>query len=121
MRKILIVDDEKDLRDALASILHDEGFDTSQAVDGEEGLRKALTEHPNLILLDVVMPKLTGIEMLEQLRKDEWGSTADVLLFTVVEDPEIVSKAIALNTYDYLVKTDLSLNEIVAKVKEKLG
>lgn len=120
-KTILIVDDEKDLRDALSTAFRDEGCETLEAENGEEGLSAALEHKPDLILLDIVMPKLNGLDMLEKLRGDEWGKNAKVVLLTVLEDVGTVSRAIEKGGYDYFVKTDWDLKDIVQKVKERLG
>lgn len=121
MKTILIIDDEKDLRAVLSAALHDEGYEILEAANGEEGLKMALEHKPALILLDVIMPKMTGLEMLEKLREDEWGKEADILLLTVLEDVESVSRALQHGVHDYLVKTDWDLKDIVQRVREKVG
>jgi len=120
-KTILIIDDEKELREVLEEKLKREGFKTHTARDGQEGLMVALKEKPDLILLDVVMPKIDGISMLQELRKDEWGKTVQVIFLTVVEDPRTLARAVELGGYEYFVKTDWDIDEIVKKVKEKVG
>ena len=120
-KTILIVDDEKDLRDALATALADEGFNVLTAADGDEGLKMAFEHKPDLILLDLVMPKLDGYAVLDRLRLDEWGKDANVFLLTVLEDIDSVSKAIEHGGLEYFVKTDWRLEDIVERIQEKLG
>lgn len=120
-KKILIVDDEADLRSALGSALKAEGYTVVEAVDGEEGLAMAVKEKPDLILLDLIMPKLDGFGMMEQLREDSWGKDAKVVLLSVLEDVDTISKVLNRGGYDYIVKTDWKLAEIVDKIKTKLG
>lgn len=119
-KTILVVDDEKDVRGALTTILKDEGFKVIEAEDGDAGLRLAFEHRPDLILLDIVMPKLDGFTVLARLRADEWGEEANVFLLTVLEDIESVSKAIEHGGLEYFVKTEWRLEDIVAKVKKKL-
>lgn len=119
-KKILIVDDEADLRSALGSGLRAEGYDVIEAVNGEEGLVMAIKEKPDLILLDLIMPKLDGFGMMEQLREDAWGKNAKVVLLSVLEDVDTISKVLNRGGYDYIVKTDWKLQEIVEKIKAKL-
>jgi DNA-binding response OmpR family regulator len=117
---VLIVEDEQDLREALKTALSYENFNVLTAGDGEEGLRTALSEKPNLILLDVVMPKMDGLAMLKQVRADEWGKSVKVIVMTVLDDLENVAEAIESGSDEYIVKTNVTLGAIVAKVKEKL-
>lgn len=118
---MLIVDDDSDLRSVLVDKFSSEGFDVESAQDGEEGLEKAFTFHPDIILLDILMPKMNGWEMLEALRKDSWGEKAKVILLTVLADEEHVSQALERGEYQYLVKTDWSLDDVVTKVNEIVG
>jgi len=117
---ILVVEDEAPLRHALADKLTRAGFTVHEATDGEKGLAAALAERPKLILLDIVMPNVDGLTMLKQLRQDGWGKGVKVILLTNVGDMEKVSQAVDLGSYDYLVKTDWKIEDVVAKVKERL-
>ena len=116
-KKVLVVDDDKDLCKVLSDSLMSDSLEVLKAYDGEEGLEIALKEHPDLILLDVLMPKMNGWEMLEKLRTDEWGKTAKVIVLTVLDDVESISRALEDGQYEYLVKTDWDLDEIVKKVR----
>jgi two-component system, OmpR family, alkaline phosphatase synthesis response regulator PhoP len=120
MKKILIVEDEQTLSKALALKLTSEGFNVLRAQNGEEGLEVALREQPNLILLDIIMPKMDGITMLNKLREDEWGKDVSVFMLTNLSSAEEVDKATKKGVYDYLVKSDWKLEEIVNKIKEEL-
>lgn len=120
-KHILVIDDEKDPRGALSQGLQNEGYEVTEAGDGEEGLKKALEIKPDLIMLDIVMPKVDGLQMLEQLREDAWGKGANVLMLTVREEMTGLSRAIELGALDYLIKTNWRLEEIVEKVREKIG
>lgn len=71
-KKILIVEDEKNLREAIADVLHNRNFISLQAKNGREGLKLALKEHPDLILLDLLMPEMDGMTAFEKIRKDSW-------------------------------------------------
>ena len=120
-KKILIIEDEPSLREALNDKFSQEGFEVEQAPDGELGLSLALGTKPDLILLDIIMPKLDGISMLEQLREDERGKHIPVIILTNLSDNEKLAKAMELGSHDYLVKTDWKLEDVVKKVKEKIG
>lgn len=121
-KKILIVEDETPLRNAVADILTFEGFQVFQATNGQEGLDLALKEHPDLILLDLMMPVMDGLTMLEKLRQDaEYGSKAAVILLTNINDPEKVAMATEAGSYDFLVKSDWNIEDVVRKIKSRLA
>lgn len=120
MKTILIVEDERPLLKALTVKLLREGFKILQATDGEMGLSEALGKHPNLILLDIIMPKMDGLTMLNKLREDNWGKTVPIIVLTNLIDDAKISQSIRNNDFDYLVKTDWKLEDVVRKVKEKL-
>lgn len=122
--KILIVEDEEIMRKALAEALTGAGFEVVQAGDGEEGLQKALAEHPDMMLVDIMMPKMDGITMLKEIHKDEWGAHVKVMLLTNVSDVAKIAEAMESGmgeSYDYLVKTDWKLQDVIARVKSRLG
>lgn len=119
-KKILVVEDEKDLREAIATALSYEKFVVVTAADGEEGLARALAEKPDLIFLDIMMPKLDGIGMLKKLRDDPWGSEASVVILTVLDDMEKMAEAVEYGANEYIMKNEVSLGGIIAKAKDKL-
>lgn len=118
---VLVVDDEKELRELLVQKLTKAGFDVAAAGDGEEGLEVAREKKPDLILLDIVMPKMDGITMLKKLREEEWGKNVEVMLLTVLEDEQHLSQALEAGAREYFVKTDWKLDDVVERVKSKLG
>ena len=120
-KRILLVEDEPAIARAMADKLTTEGFTVLRASDGEEGLAIATKEHPDVILLDVVMPKMDGMTMLTNLRKDGWGKEAKVIFLTNLSEMEAVQKATELGVFDYIVKSDWKLSDVVKKVREKLG
>lgn len=120
-KKVLIVEDEKDLREAVVAALTLEGYNTMGAVDGEEGLQMALTEKPDLILLDIMMPKMDGVAVLGGLRADEWGKDAKVIVMTALDDLAKIAEVIEAGGHDYVIKTSITLKGIVDKVREKIG
>lgn len=121
-KKILIVEDEAPLRTAVNDILTFEGFEVFQAKNGQEGLDLALKEHPDLILLDLMMPIMDGLTMLEKLRQDaEFGKHAAVILLTNINDPDKVAMATEAGSYDFLVKSDWNIEDVVKKIKGRLG
>lgn len=118
---ILVIEDEEPLRRVLRDILAVEGYSIIETKDGMEGLEMALKGHPDLILLDIVMPKMDGLEMLAKLRADEWGKTAPVIVLTNLSDNDDVAKAMESEVFDYFVKTDIKIDEVITKIREKIG
>ena len=119
-KTILVIEDEPAMLEVLADTLISEGFDVLKARSGEEGLKFALKEHPDLILLDLILPKMNGMTMLRKLRKDDWGSNVQVVILTNLSAIEKTAEALESKVYDYLVKTNWRLEDIVKKVKERL-
>lgn len=121
-RKILIVEDDT----ALLTVLYDkfvaEGFNAIKAVNGKEGLKMSLKEHPDIVLLDILMPEMDGITMIRELRKDTWGKKATVILLTNVEpDTSIAKEMVESEPAYYFVKSDMEIEAVVKKVKELLN
>ncbi len=119
-KRILIVEDEPDIREAMAEAIADAGFAVKTAENGQVGLATALEYFPDLILLDIKMPIMTGQEMLEKLRQDSWGKDVKVVMLTAMDDPRSIVTAHAGNISDYIIKAHHSLDEILNKVREAL-
>ena len=119
-KKILIVEDEAPMRRALVDSFTDEKFQVVEAGDGVDGLKKALEEHPDLILLDVVMPRMDGMSMLKELRKDRWGKNVPVILLSNLNEAEKIVEATEGGATGYLVKFNWKLEDVVRKVKDRL-
>lgn len=117
---ILIVEDDPSLLSALRDKLAREGFTILEAKNGEEGLAIALREHPHLVLLDIVMPKMSGMVMLHQMREDSWGKSVHVIMLTNLSDTEDIARAMEDEAFEYFVKTDVKIEDIIVKIKEKL-
>lgn len=120
-KTILIVDDEEQYRHLFAVKLADEGFSILEAKDGKEGLQVALQKKPDLILLDLNMPVMDGMSMLRKLREDVWGKNAKVFILTNISNNEELAEAIKNKSFVYLVKADMSIEELVQKVKQNLS
>ena len=116
-KQILIIEDEPDIRDAMAEAVEEEGFRVSTAENGSVGLEKALAEKPDLILLDIVMPLMDGHETLKRLRQDTWGKTVKVIMLTSMDDVQNIGTAHEGNITDYIIKAHSSLEDIVKKIK----
>lgn len=115
--KILIVDDEEILRRIYSDRLTFEGFDVETAGDGEEAVTKMQAAPPNLILLDILMPKLNGLQVLEQMNTNPVLKAIPVIVLSNVANDENIKKALSLGAKDYLLKTNFSPNEIISKIK----
>ncbi len=120
-KKILIVEDEQSMLRALVDKFTREGLEVIEAKNGEEGLELTLKEHPDLILLDIVMPKMDGMTMLRKLKEKGWNKDAEVVLLTNLSCKKNVADAVECGVYDYLVKSDWKIADVVQKVKERLG
>lgn len=121
MKKILIIEDDPTLLATLADNLEHEGFDVLKAKDGEEGLAAALQMNPDLVLLDILLPKMDGLTMLEQLRQDPWGKDVPVIVLSNLSEPSgVVATALSGGVRDYLVKVDWTISDVIKKVRERL-
>jgi DNA-binding response OmpR family regulator len=119
-KKILIVEDDKFLRELISRKLRSEGFEVSEAVDGEEGVKKAKEEKPDLILLDLILPGLEGFEVLSQVKTDKEVKSIPVIILSNLGQREEIEKGLRLGASDYLVKAHFTPGEIIEKVKNIL-
>lgn len=118
---IVIVEDDKFLSNMYTAKFSLEGLNVLTATDGEEGLRIILEKKPKLILLDMMLPKITGQEVLTRLRKDPWGKDANVIALTNLAKKEEAKKALELGAKEYLVKAMYTPEEVVEKIKSHLS
>ena len=118
-KTILIIEDEKSLRGAVVDILHLKEFSSLEARNGREGVELALLNHPDLILLDVIMPEMDGMTALGKIREDEWGKKVPIIILTnsSAAREHLADDAVT----QYLVKSDWKLHEIVKKIDEILN
>lgn len=121
MKKILILEDEEELLNLLQKKLIQEGFEVLTAKDGEEGLAKIRSNKPDLILLDIVMPKLDGFEVLEAMAKDESIKGMPVIIISNSGQPVEINRAMELGAKDYLIKVDFTPQDVLEKVKKQIG
>lgn len=120
-KKLLIVEDDLVLQKALGEYLSSEGFEVRCAGDGEVGVEMALAEKPDLILLDIVLPKKDGYTVLTELRANASTKHVPIVLLTNLGSIADVEKALELGATTYLVKADYKLEEVTMKVKEILN
>lgn len=121
-KKVLIVEDEEALLKALSDGLSNKEFDVFTAKDGVEGLEAALKEKPNLILLDLLMPRMDGITMLKKVRETggDWGKKVKIVILTNLEDQEKLASAVENQVYDYMIKTNWNIADVLKKVRVEL-
>lgn len=118
-RRILIAEDDEAFRTLLVDAFTDAGFHVLHASDGEAALSLAQTEHPDLVLLDVKMPKKEGIEVLETLRADSpWGKAVPIFVLTQLDSFTAIADAIAKHATGYFIKNEQSIEEVVAAVSK---
>lgn len=121
-KKILIVEDDRSLQLALSEKFKREGFEVLTAFNGKTGLKSALKNRPNIILLDLLMPVMDGMTMLKELRKDDWGKFVYVIILTNKEPDSSLSDEAARIPYmsSYLMKSDFDISDIVKMVKKRI-
>lgn len=120
MAKILIVEDEAVLQKALTDMFSEYNHQPIQAIDGEQGLEMARREKPDIILLDLVLPKKHGIEVLKELKNDETTKAIPVIVLTNLEDKDDIQKALEYGARAYLVKANYDMQEVISKVEDCL-
>lgn len=124
VKKILIIDDDKIfskiLRDGL--VAGGQGkYEVVTAFDGEEGFEAASRERPDLIMLDLMMPKVNGMECLKKIRAEEWGQDTPVIVETQLSDLEKMSEGVELGVRGYIIKSDYSIDAILRQVGDVFG
>ena len=120
-RKILLVEDDTALASVYRSRLELEGFDVCEANNGEDALSWAVSEHPDLILLDVMMPKISGFDVLDILRNTPETTNIRVIMLTALSQPKDKERAEQLGVDDYLVKSQVVIGDVVERVRYHLG
>ena len=120
-KTVLIVEDEPAVALALTDTLTQEGYTVLSAMDGDKGLQMTLKEHPDVILTDIKMPGMSGIDMIEEIRKDSWGATAKIIILSNASDLGTLQSAMEKGAFHYMVKGDSSVADILAAVKKQLG
>ncbi len=116
-KHILIIEDEIDLREAMAEALQEEGYQVTMAENGQVGLEIALRDHPDLILLDLMMPIMDGQTMFGKLREDAWGRYANVVILTAMDDVNNIGLAHEEKPLDYFIKAHHSLDDLIKQIR----
>ena len=120
-KKILLVEDDVALAGVYQSRLQLEGFDVQLVTNGEQALSTVLEYRPDLILLDVMMPKISGFDVLDILRNTPETTNVRVIMLTALSQPKDKERAEQLGVDDYLVKSQVVIGDVVARVKHHLG
>jgi len=121
MKKILFVEDESALQKAFGDILKQVGYKMISALNGEIGFNLAKAKKPDLILLDLVLPKMHGFEVLKKLKKEPETKEIPVIVLTNLERMEDVEQAVKLGAAAYLVKAQYTVEEVMEKIKKAIG
>lgn len=121
MQKILVIEDDTFLRELIVQKLLKEGYEISEAVDGEDGIKKVTEEKPDIILLDIILPGIDGFEVLKKIKEDEKVQDIPVIILSNLGQQDDIDKGIKLGAKDYLIKAEFTPGEIVEKVKGLLG
>jgi DNA-binding response OmpR family regulator len=114
---VLIIEDDENVREMYADAFGNSGFKVFQAKDGGEGVRRALEHHPDVILVDILMPVMNGHEVVKEVRKDDWGKDAKIIYLTNLSDPIDVVHAIEKGAEEYIVKANTDIKEVINKVR----
>ena len=114
---ILIVEDDESIRQLYKDALTNAKFKVLTASNGEEGVAVALEQHPDLLLVDLMMPVMNGHEAIQAIRKDNWGKQAKVIFLTNLSDPKDVFHAVKLKPEEYIVKSHAEIKDIINKVR----
>ena len=120
-KKILLVEDDMALSAVYRARLEIEGFDVREANNGEDALSATVEYRPDLILLDVMMPKISGFDVLDILRNTPETANVRIIMLTALSQPKDKERAESLGVDDYLVKSQVVIGDVVARVKHHLG
>ena len=121
MKKILFIEDEAVMQKAVSEFLGAKGYEVISALDGELGINMAKNSSPDLILLDIVLPKKSGFDVLRDLKNDEKTKSVPVIVLTNLSQMDDVSKMMDMGITTYLVKSDQSLQDILRVIDQTLG
>jgi DNA-binding response OmpR family regulator len=116
-KNILIIEDDRFLRELIAQKLIKEDFNISEAIDGEEGIKKIKEEKPDLVLLDLILPGIDGFEVLSKMREDPSITRIPVIILSNLGQREDVERGLKLGAVDYLIKAHFTPGEIIEKMK----
>lgn len=116
--KILVVEDDKFLRELITQKLAREGYDVKEAVDGEEGVIKVKEEKPDVILLDLILPGIDGFEVLAKIKEDPEVENIPVVILSNLGQRDDVERGLKLGAVDFLIKAHFTPGEIIEKIEK---
>jgi len=120
-KTVLIIENEVATRRVLKDKLTKEGLVVSEANNGLTGLERAQAEKPDLIILDLFMPKMSGLGVLKKLHQDSWGKQVPIIILTNLNEDQHILETIKDKNCEYLIKTNHNLASIISKIKSKLS
>lgn len=120
---ILVIEDEEVLRSTLVETLRRSGYETLEAKDGKEGFEIALKNRPDLILLDLILPIMSGVDSLKKIRRDTWGKSVPVIILTNLSatDEQLIRDMVEERPDYYLIKSSWKMQDIVDQIKKVLS
>ncbi|MCA9363348.1 response regulator [Candidatus Kaiserbacteria bacterium] len=119
-RKVLIVEDDNALRDIYQTVISGAGIETITASTGEEGVNLATKHHPDVIMMDVMLPDISGHEAVKKIRLDAWGKKAKIIFLTNRDDAESIFQAVEEGSEEYIIKSHTSNQELLNKVRASM-
>lgn len=119
-KKVLIIEDDQAIQKIYQTKLSQEGYQIIQAFDGQEGIEKAKTECPNLVILDLVLPKIDGFEVLKKIKKDKKTEKIPVIILSNLGQKEDLEKGLSLGADDYLIKAMHPITDVLMRVRKQL-
>ena len=119
--KIIIVEDTEEIRNAIAAALKNEGYEATAVADGEEGYLFAKKMKPQLMLVDVMMPRSDGISMIKRIKKEDWGQEINFIILTNVSNDDVHQQAKEIGVEDYYIKSEWPLGKLMEIVTNKIN
>lgn len=120
-KTVLVVEDDQSLRELLEKRLNDNDLHAITASDGDDALYKSIKHKPDLIILDVMLPKMSGMELLHIIRKHEWGKNIPVIVLTNNDDIEVMNESIKHGVHCHYIKSNTSLNSLMQTIQGQLA
>jgi CheY-like chemotaxis protein len=120
-KSVLIVEDEEPIRELYSDALEGVDLHVHKASNGGEGIELALKHHPDVILMDIIMPGMSGHKAVQEIRKDNWGKEAHIIFLTNMSDAEDVVKAVAQGSEEYIIKANTPIHDVINKVRTAMN